>query len=117
MKKTAVMGVAALVAAGSLGIAAPARAQSCPPGIPQSDTVKLENGQIRVNPGNPEEDADYLIDETGRCAYAAVPPQVWCTHTFVYWDFYYGDYVYQDYWTGDYVIDYGRLSGDVNNCL
>lgn len=127
MRKATVMAVAAMVAAMSLGLAAPAHAQ-CPsgvPALPTSNTVKLENGQVRINPGGPTQDVDVAgdyandrADEGIDCALGVVPGQVWCAAfdiglnavRFMY-------YVYQDPNTGEIVIDYARIVADVNNCV
>jgi hypothetical protein len=127
MKKTAVMGVAALVAAMSLGVAAPASAQTCSgnfPPLPASNTISTENGQLRINPNGPAEDADNAgdyandrADEGVDCALGSVPPQAWCAYELAYWGAWYGYYAYVDTNTGEVVVDYGRLTNDTNSCL
>lgn len=122
MRKTSMLCVASLVLGASLVMTAPARAaaEDCtiePP--PDSSTVYLEDGQIRVNPGGPSADvaavrawATYhvnclrnapLLDPVGCIAGLGVG----------------GPYVYQDP-NGEYVVDYQALidhAGAVAACL
>jgi hypothetical protein len=122
MKKTAIMGVAALVAAMSLGVAAPANAQSCGSigTLPTLSTVSNDNGQIRVNPNGAAGDADNAADlaqeeasDAYQCALSTVPPSVFCADRALWaeWD----RFVYVDQYTGELVVDYGRVAGNVDN--
>lgn len=124
MKKTAVMALSAIVAAMSLGVAAPARAQSCTsvPPLPTSNTVRIENGQIRIDPNGPGEDAEDLqgyadvrVGEAWTCGFNAVPPQGWCAANLAL-NAAFNEYTYQDPYSGEVVIDYGRLVADTG-CL
>lgn len=129
MRKRWVMGVAAAVAAASLGVAAPARAQDCLsnrfPMPPEAGTVYIENGQIRINPGGVQGDVDqYVAYATERavdlywCVVELVPTQVWCLGNGVIGIVANIDqYVYQDPNTGEIVIDYARLVSDATSCL
>jgi hypothetical protein len=121
MKKTAVVAVSAMVAAMSLGIAAPASAE-CPSGVPtpSTNTVSLENGQVRINPSGPSEDIanaeDYANDGVA-CGWGTVPEPVRCRLASDPWTWLGGNYVYQDSSTGEYVVDYGQLADDADDCL
>lgn len=129
MSKATVMGVAALVAAGSLGIAAPASAQDCLGAtgpLPPLETVYTENGQLRINPNGVGSDVErysgHALEEwveTRDCVYGYVPEQVWCAYELVWFGIIFGEsgpYAYQDPYTSEIVVDYGRLQNDLNDC-
>lgn len=126
MRKRMIMGVAAAVAATSLGVAAPARAQDCLsnrlPLPPESGTVYLDNGQLRINPNGVQGDIDqYVAYATERavdfywCVVELVPPQVWCIANNAVGIATNPDrYVYQE--NGEIVVDYRRLANDLATC-
>lgn len=125
-KKSLAMAIVAAVAAVPFGYAAPASAQECNDAIrfPETTTVTIENGQIRINPSGPPEDVDnltafatVLANIAVDCAVDAVPSQVWCALNVVANGVFFGTYVYQDPYTGEIVIDYGRLVADTSSCV
>jgi hypothetical protein len=126
------MGVAAMVAAMSVGIAAPARAQ-CPsgvPGAPQLNTIYRENGQVRINPSALGSDAGAVeayaaarVADAIECAFGLVPAQAWCVASKVIEIASIPNpekprlrYVYLDS-SGEIVVDYGLLLEDARGCV
>lgn len=127
MKKKWAVAVTAVVSAASLGIAAPASAQSCAGvgTVPRLSTVVVENGQIRIDPNGVEydvRDAGEIVEneaeDAEECALETivntVPAPAWCAYSSLV-GLAWGGYVYQEWDTGAIVIDYARLVADADN--
>lgn len=122
-------------AVASLGITSPAGAQQDCVGwgfspAPGPNTVSVENGQLRINPGGVGADIEQYLayvdpyaDKVGRCVGGLIPPEVFCVinnalEIIDAIDPVNGDlrYVYQDPETGELVVDYGLLLSDITAC-
>lgn len=130
MKKKSALLLGAMVSVASFGPAGPAHAQDCTTlePMPGTSTVSVENGQLRINPNGPGQDANNLTTygvatarDLAACAVAPVPPQAWCPYYAAFEAIYHTvwgpGYVYQDPDTGEVVVDYGDLTTYTTDCV